>query len=92
MIPIIGQPNVDDWFIALQVKCPCGAQFQLVGQPGSMRACKGTDGAGGGCRRVYKISMQPVLQADGKPGLSPIVYNEDGTFNAALAVATVPQG
>lgn len=86
-IPIIGQPAVEDWFVALQIKCPCGAQFQLVGQPGSMRACKGSDGRGAGCNRIYRMDAIPVVQQDGQPGGTPVIFNADGSLSAGLGVA-----
>lgn len=91
-IPIIGQPQVEDWFISLQVRCPCGAQFMLVGQPGSMRACEGTDGRGADCGRVYAINSLPVLQTNGVQGETPIVFQPDGTYACGLAMAIPPKG
>ncbi len=94
-IKIIGQPDVTDWFIALQVKCPCGKQFQLVGQVDGMRACGGQETNGEPCRRIYRISGLPVLQAnspnDVEPGRAPVVVSLDGTtFAAGIAFGTMP--
>jgi hypothetical protein len=92
-IPIIGEPTVEDWFLAAQVKCPCGQQFQLVGQPGSMRACKGSDGKGADCNRIYKLDMIPIQQTNGEYGFAPIVLDADGMFSSAgLGVGIVPRG
>lgn len=100
-IPVIGQPTVTDWFIALQVKCPCGRQFQLVGQVGGMRACDGKEIDGQPCRKVYRISGLPVLQAGASsvlggppvpvPGIAPIVVSLDGSlFEAGIAYGSMP--
>lgn len=85
-VPIIGQPEVPDWFLTMHVKCTCGHQFMLVGQVGAMRACEGQD-----CRRLYKISGLPVMQANGEPGLSPVVVSLDGgSFATGLAYGNLP--
>lgn len=89
-VPIIGQPEVTDWFIALQVKCTCGQQFQLAGQVGSMRACPGQE-QGKPCPKVYRISGLPVLQQDAQAGLAPIVTTPEGdSFFAGIAYGMMP--
>lgn len=90
-VTIIGQPEITDWFVALQVKCPCGKTIQLVGQPGAMRACGGTT-PDGKCGKIYRVSGLPVLQENGTPGLAPVVMAADGlTFATGLAFGTIPQ-
>lgn len=64
-IPIIGEPQVVDWFQVWQVKCPCGHQFQLVGQPGAMRKCN--------CNRVYRMGGVLALNAADEP-IAPLDY------------------
>ena len=50
-IPILGQPRVVDWFITLEVRCPCGHTLLLVGQPGSMRQCAK-------CRKLLELGRE----------------------------------
>lgn len=81
-IPIIGQPQVLEYFITMLVRCPCGQSFQMVGQPGSMRVCPGkTD-----CGRIFRMDMFPAV-IDGEPSAAPVAVSPDGsTFHCRLAM------
>ena len=87
-VPIIGQPRILEYFVTILVKCPCGQVFQLVGLPGSMRACPGnTDRT---CNKIYRLNALPVAfhGEGGKPiqGEAPIIVNEQGNVHVSLAI------
>jgi len=60
-IPIIGQPKVSDFFLTIQIDCPCKTTFMLVGSVGAVRPCTNPQ-----CDRVYRLSGWPVVGADGE--------------------------
>jgi hypothetical protein len=57
-IPIIGQVQITDYLITLQLTCPCGRAFLLVGPVGSVRQCPG-------CLKLYRLASFPTLSATG---------------------------
>lgn len=61
-IPIIGQPDVTDYFVTIQLKCPCGAVFMLIGRPGSGRACPNEL-----CTKAYMLMRWANADANGNP-------------------------
>jgi len=59
-IPIIGQPKVTDFFITIQIECPCKTSFMLVGAVGATRPCQNP-----ACDKIYQLSRWPVPGPDG---------------------------
>jgi hypothetical protein len=57
-IPIIGQPEITDYFLCLQVQCSCGHQLLIVGLIGAVRQCAE-------CKRLYRLNGMPSLDAHG---------------------------
>lgn len=55
-VPIIGQPQVTDWAITLQVTCTCKQTFMLIGQVGAIRQCK--------CGKLYCLMGVPTSAGD----------------------------
>jgi len=61
-IPIIGQPEVTDYYITIQLKCPCGQTFMLIGRPGSGRPCPNQL-----CTKAYILLRWPGPDEQGNP-------------------------
>lgn len=61
MVPIIGQAQVEEWTLTVQVKCPCGNHFMTSCGPmiGTIvRPC-------GKCDRAYRIGGIPTINEEG---------------------------
>lgn len=57
---LIGQPEVVEGLITLQVKCSCGTQTLLVGIPGGVRPCTNPE-----CDWAFMIGPQHVMTESG---------------------------
>lgn len=57
-IPIIGQPEITDYFVTLQVRCSCGFHLLLVGLIGAVRQCAE-------CKKLYRLNGLPTLDPSG---------------------------
>lgn len=56
-VPIIGQPQVTDWVLGIQIKCPCGESLLMMGRPGVIAVCHG-------CRAMYRMQGVPQFVQD----------------------------
>lgn len=52
-LPIIGALGIEDWFVTILLKCPCGQRLLLVGTAGTTRECTG-------CRRLHRLESMPA--------------------------------
>lgn len=59
-VPIIGQPQVTNWFVTVQIVCPCGTALLLVGQLGCQSTCGNPR-----CGKVYQLNGMPSITPDG---------------------------
>lgn len=59
MIPIIGQPQVEDYVIVFQVRCPCGKSLQIPGMIGASAKCSGTD-----CENAFLVNGPASIVPD----------------------------
>lgn len=57
-IPIIGQPRINDWFLTIQLTCPCGENLMMIGQVGTQRRCK--------CGKVFALMGWPTPTPEGE--------------------------
>lgn len=64
-VPIIGQPQVTDWSLVIQVRCPCGHVMLLVGKPGIIVPCE--------CERIYRLNGVPSITPAGEFNL-PLAF------------------
>lgn len=73
IIPIIGQPRVDDWAFSVVVTCaaPCGTTFLWQGRPGARGP--GTVVACPACRKRYTLTRMPTFDPNGQ-AVMPIAW------------------
>lgn len=57
-IPIIGQPEIYDYFVTLAIRCSCGNHLLLVGLIGAVRQC-------GECKKIYRLNGLPSFDPQG---------------------------
>ena len=58
VVPIIGHPTITNWFVTVQVICPCQHPVLLVGQVGARSACQK-------CGKVYQLNGLPSMGPEG---------------------------
>jgi hypothetical protein len=57
-VRILGQPEITDYAVTLQLKCSCGQHILLVGVVGVVKQCPE-------CKRYYRVNGRPFFDADG---------------------------
>lgn len=61
---ILGQPQIQDAFFGLQLRCPCSHVFTIVGQPEMIKICQA-------CGRPFKITGWPtIVESNGQIGIN----------------------